>query len=89
MIDAGQRESYKRDGVVCLRSVFDTHWLSVVADAIEQGRANPGPMYVDYSAETSPGTYCTDFWIWQGGEADAKFHIRLTSRRNNWGIDGR
>lgn len=60
-----QRASYKEDGVVCLREAFDPHWLTVASDAIDQGRASPGPMFVDYSADTKPGTYCTDFWIWQ------------------------
>ena len=65
MIDAGLRHAYATDGVVCLRAAFDAEWLAVAADAIEQGRANPGPMHVDYSAETKPGTYCGDFWIWR------------------------
>ena len=65
IIDTDLRRAYETDGVVCLRRAFDPHWLGVAADAIEQGRANPGPMYIDYSAETKPGTYCTDFWIWQ------------------------
>ncbi len=65
IIDTDLRRAYETDGVVCLRRAFDPHWLEVAADAIEQGRANPGPMYIDYSAETKPGTYCTDFWIWQ------------------------
>ena len=65
MIDANLRHAYETDGVVCLRGAFDAGWLAVVSDAIEQGRANPGPMYVDYSAQTKPGTYCGDFWTWQ------------------------
>lgn len=55
---------YVEDGVVCLRSVFDAHWLDVVGRAIDEGRANPGAFYVDYSAETRPRTYETDFWVW-------------------------
>ena len=81
MINSRQRESYEQDGVVCLRSVFDAHWLSVIADAIEQGRANPGPMYVDYSAETIPGTYSTDFWIWQNVQPMKEFIFNSPSAR--------
>jgi ectoine hydroxylase-related dioxygenase (phytanoyl-CoA dioxygenase family) len=58
------RRCYDEDGVVCLRGVFDAHWLDVVAQAIEEGRANPSPMYVDYSSGTRLRTYETDFWIW-------------------------
>lgn len=65
MIGADTRQTYETDGVVCLRNAFDAGWLATAADAIELGRANPGPMYVDYSAEAKPGTYCGDFWIWQ------------------------
>ena len=64
MIDADLRRAYETDGVVCLRQTFDTGWLQVAFDAIEQGQTNPGPMYVDYSAETTPGTYYGDFWTW-------------------------
>jgi len=64
MITDATRSAYDRDGVVCLRGVFDAGWLDVVARAIENSRANPGPMFVDYSADTRPGTYCGDFWVW-------------------------
>ena len=73
MIDTDLRQSYEADGVVCLRRAFDPEWLTVVAEAIDLGRANPGPMYIDYSAETRPGTYCTDFWIWQRVPAMRRF----------------
>ncbi len=63
-VSAQLRSRYEADGVVCLRQVFDRHWLDVVARSFERGRASPGPMYLDYSAATRPGTYCTDMWIW-------------------------
>ncbi len=55
---------YKEDGVICLRAVFDSKWLHTVGESIARGRANPGEMYLDYSADTNPGSYCTDMWIW-------------------------
>ena len=58
-------QQYRDDGVVCLRQVFDEHWLDVVAQSISRGRANPSEMYLDYSADTQPGSYCTDMWIWR------------------------
>lgn len=66
-------EAYERDGVVCIRNAFSEHWLAVVARAIEQGRAEPGPMYLDYSAQTKPRTYETDFWVWQRNPAMRDF----------------
>lgn len=56
---------YETDGVVCLRGVFDAGWRDLVGRSIERGRAAPGPMYLDYSVATRPGSYCTDFWIWR------------------------
>ena len=52
MIDADVRRAYEADGVVCLRQAFDDGWLAVASDAIEQGRANPGPMYVFHHGMT-------------------------------------
>ena len=69
MITPDQKRTYDRDGVIRLRRVFDPHWLEVGARAIEHGRANPGPMYLDYSRDTRPRTYETDFWVWQQNEA--------------------
>lgn len=59
------KHSYDNDGVACLRGAFSEAWLAVMARVIESGRANPGPMYLDYSADTKPGTYVTDFWVWR------------------------
>lgn len=56
--------TYAEDGVVCIRGAFDTHWLNLAERAIEDARAKPGPMYLDYSKDTKPGSYCTDFWVW-------------------------
>jgi ectoine hydroxylase-related dioxygenase (phytanoyl-CoA dioxygenase family) len=66
-------EQYRSDGVVCVRQAFDHHWLELVSRSIERGRANPGPMYLDYSANTKPGTYCTDMWIWRDNPEMKRF----------------
>ena len=81
MIGADIRRAYETDGVVCLRNAFDAGWLAVAADAIEQGRANPGPMHIDYSAQTKPGTYCGDFWIWRQAPAMRAFIFESPAAR--------
>ncbi|MHC4092883.1 MAG: phytanoyl-CoA dioxygenase family protein [Planctomycetota bacterium] len=73
MITEEQKRTYEEDGVVCLRDLFDEHWLEVAHQAIEHGRANPGPMYLDYSEDTKPRTYETDFWVWQDNDAMRRF----------------
>ena len=81
MIDADLRRAYETDGVVCVRGAFDAHWLAVASEAIEQGRANRGPMYVDYSEQTKPGTYCGDFWTWQQVSAMRSFIFESPAAR--------
>ncbi len=81
MIGADVRRAYETDGVVCLRNAFDARWLAVAADAIEQGQANPGPMHIDYSAQTKPGTYCGDFWIWRQAPAMRAFIFESPAAR--------
>lgn len=73
MITLEQKRAYDEDGVVCLRGLIDPHWLEVAARAIDYGRANPGPMYLDYSQDTRPRTYEADFWVWQDNMAMRAF----------------
>jgi ectoine hydroxylase-related dioxygenase (phytanoyl-CoA dioxygenase family) len=65
MITPEIKRAYDEDGVVCLRNAFDARWLDVAARAIEASRASLGPMHIDYSRDTRPHTYETDFWVWQ------------------------
>ena len=81
MTDADSRRAYETDGVVCLRQAFDAGWLRVASDSIEQGRTNPGPVYVDYSAETTSGTYYGDFWTWPQVPAMRKFIFESPAAR--------
>ncbi len=43
MISASHIETYAQDEVVSIRNVFDAHWLEVVSQVIDQGRAKPDP----------------------------------------------
>jgi hypothetical protein len=65
MLTQEHRAAYQNDGVVRIKNAFSQEWLDEVRSSIEFGRANPGPMYLDYSKDTNPGTYCTDMWIWR------------------------
>ena len=68
-----QLQLYQNDGVVCLRQVFNPQWLKIIGQSIARGRANPSEMYLDYSADTKPGSYCTDMWIWRDNPEMAQF----------------
>ena len=37
------RALYERDGVVCLKQIFDTDWLDFLDEAVEDARAHSGP----------------------------------------------
>ncbi len=67
------RNQYDTDGVVCIRGAFNDEWLDIVSKSISRGRSNPTEMYLDYSAETNPGTYCTDMWIWRSNPEMKRF----------------
>ena len=72
-VSAALKQQYEADGVVCVRRVFDDDWLERVARSIARGRAEPTEMYIDYSADTRPGTYCADMWIWRGNPEMRRF----------------
>jgi len=37
-------EDFERDGVVCLRGVFDPPWIEVLARGVERNLADPSPL---------------------------------------------
>ena len=46
--------AYARDGVVCLRGVFEAKWLETVARGIEAELAAPGPGFVEQQEKGKP-----------------------------------
>ncbi|MEI9414423.1 phytanoyl-CoA dioxygenase family protein [Mesorhizobium sp. Cs1321R2N1] len=81
MLSDQQIRAYEEDGVVVLRNVFSKDWLDEVRRAVNFGRANPGPMYLDYSKDTKPGTYCADMWIWRENEHMKNFIFNSPAAR--------
>jgi ectoine hydroxylase-related dioxygenase (phytanoyl-CoA dioxygenase family) len=59
-----QRETFARDGVVCLRGLFDPAWLARLADGIEEVMANPSKLSRNY-APAGQGTFFTDVFNWR------------------------
>jgi hypothetical protein len=43
-----QIHSYQEDGVVCLRNVFDDHWIELVRTGIAAAIKTPGPSGENY-----------------------------------------
>jgi len=54
-VSAAERETYERDGVVCLRGRFSQQWLDFVAEAIDQAMAQPGPHAEEYTPKGGAG----------------------------------
>jgi len=47
-VTAQERETYERDGVVCLRDIFPAGWLAFLAGAVDEAMRAPGPHAEEY-----------------------------------------
>ncbi len=68
-----ERETYERDGVVCLRAIFPGDWLDFLAGAIDEAMANPGPHAEDYERANGTGRFFGDLEMAQRLPAFRKF----------------
>jgi ectoine hydroxylase-related dioxygenase (phytanoyl-CoA dioxygenase family) len=55
-----ERQTYARDGVVCLRDIFPRAWLSFLAEAVEEAMASPGPHGEEYTPPGGAGRFFGD-----------------------------
>jgi ectoine hydroxylase-related dioxygenase (phytanoyl-CoA dioxygenase family) len=60
-----QIEDYQRDGAICLRGIFDTHWLESLAAGVEKNFRDPGPYNTVYTDKDNPGGFYDDYCNWQ------------------------
>ena len=58
-------DRYNRDGVVCLRGVFEQNWLDKLASGLDKNFADPGPYHCVYTKEGEPGGFYDDYCNWQ------------------------
>ncbi len=61
-------EQFEQDGVICLRNVFATSWLAVLAKGVERNFAAPGPdstMYTEAGKTGKAGSFYDDYCNWQ------------------------
>ncbi|HZD25744.1 MAG TPA: phytanoyl-CoA dioxygenase family protein [Alphaproteobacteria bacterium] len=63
-IDDETIERYRRDGVVCLRGVFDAAWRERLEAAVERVLAKPGPLGMRYGNKADHGTFFGDMFMW-------------------------
>ena len=57
---------FARDGAVCLRGVFDTKWLALVAQGVTREMASPCGIAKDYTTDGEPGRYFGSLVMWRG-----------------------
>ena len=50
-------EAYRRDGIVCLRGLFDADWVAFLRARIEEDKANPSGMVKNINAEGATGFF--------------------------------
>lgn len=64
-VGAADIAAYERDGVVCLRGMFDADWIAFMREAVAEALANPGPHGESYTKAGSPGGFFGDLDMWQ------------------------
>jgi hypothetical protein len=67
--DVAARAVYDRDGVICLRQAFASHWLARIGDGIAQDCTQPHRFFRDETPPGSPAKYLFGFWSWPGNPA--------------------
>ena len=59
-VSAADVERYQRDGVACLRGVFDSDWIALLAEGFERTLAQPSEWFSDHAPEEGAGRFVTD-----------------------------
>ncbi|MGD8419739.1 MAG: hypothetical protein PVJ78_04870 [Gammaproteobacteria bacterium] len=58
-------ETYRRDGVVCLRKPISAEWIEVLREGLEADLAGPGPNAETHATDRDPGRFFNDFDLWR------------------------
>ncbi|MGI9435607.1 MAG: phytanoyl-CoA dioxygenase family protein [Geminicoccaceae bacterium] len=64
MVEPGDVEAFRRDGVVALRRRFDQGWIDLLREAIDQSFATPGGNLTRHTEDPDQPGYYEDFWAW-------------------------
>ena len=62
---------YERDGIVCLRGVFDADWIAFMGEAVDRAMAEPGSHGEEYAR--SGGRFFGDLEMWRRHEPFRRF----------------
>lgn len=72
-IDEASIATYERDGVVCLRAMFDAEWVAFMAAAMDRALTQPGPHAERYTRAGEAGRFSGDLDLWQRLPEFARF----------------
>ena len=61
-------ESFQRDGVICLRGLFDAEWIARAREAMDRIISNPTDEGMLINPEGSPGRFERDLFMWMADE---------------------
>jgi len=57
--------AYEQEGVICLRGLFTSSWLELLAAGIERNLGEPGPFAKRYTPVGAPGLFFGDYCNWR------------------------
>ncbi len=57
--------AYDRDGVVCLRGQFESHWIERLRAAVARDLAAPGPNATNFAEGSTAGKFFGDMFMWR------------------------
>ena len=61
-------EAFQRDGVICLRGLFDVEWIARAREAMDRIIANPTDEGMLINPEGSPGRFERDLFMWMADD---------------------
>lgn len=65
LIDSVSLESYRNDGVVCLRGLVSPAWIARLREGVDENLAAPGPYAKRYTPDGNPGMFFGDYCNWE------------------------
>jgi hypothetical protein len=62
-ITAEEVETYQRDGIVCLRQLFDPEWITFLRDLVDEDMAAPSEMSKNVNQKGASGLFFFDTFV--------------------------
>ena len=63
-ITTAEIATYREEGVVLLKGLFDPQWVERLKPLVEQVMANPGPLHIELESDEKDGRFFFDTFLW-------------------------